>query len=291
MKRTREIIGKAAKENKSDKTWTWESGKTFEFGAVQYEDDKTDWQGHPNDLKAFDEITEFSESQYVFICGWTRTTVEGQRERVIVTGNPPTTQEGRWVVGRWAAWLDHDYPDPAEDGELRWYATIDGEEQEYKTGDIIVHDGEEIQPRSRTFIRATLDDNTFLSRDNTYRSVLQSLPEPLRSQMLHGDFSANIEVDAFQVIPTAWAKLAQQRWLEREKPDTPLTSAGVDPNRGGKDNMGIAKLYDNWFDEVEKYSGAVVKDGAIAAELIRQSLGDTKAPIGIDVIKNAKHAC
>ena len=34
-------------------------------------------------------------------------------------------------------------------------------------------------------------------------ATLQSLPEPLRSQMLYGDFNAGTEDDSMQVIPTA----------------------------------------------------------------------------------------
>ena len=285
LRRARTIIGDSAKENKSDKLWDFGEGRTLEFGAVQYEDDKTDWQGRPHDLKGFDELSEFSESQYTFICGWNRTIEKGQRVRIIATGNPPTSESGSWIIMRWSAWLDPDHPSPAKSGELRWYAMVDGKEEERENGDKFEYDGETIQPRSRTFIRALLGDNPFLSEDGAYKAVLQALPEPLRSQMLNGDFTASAEVNPFQVIPTEWVKLAQKRWRERDKPDTPLTSAGVDPNRGGKDNMGIAKLYDNWFDEIEKYSGAIVKDGAIAAELVRQSLGDDVAcPIGIDVI-------
>ena len=43
---------------------------------------------------------------------------------------------------------------------------------------------------------------------------LQSLPEPLRSQMLYGDFKAGMEDDADQVIPTAWIDAAMDRWAE-----------------------------------------------------------------------------
>jgi len=283
MRRAREIIGTHGKENKSDKSWSI-GDRTIEFGSVQYENDKTNWQGRPHDLKGFDELAEYTESQYVFICGWTRTAIKGQRVRIISTGNPPTSESGSWIIKRWSAWLDPNNSNPAKSGEIRWYAMVDGEEIEQDNGDAFEYNGETIVPRSRTFIRALLEDNPYLADNGAYKAVLQALPEPLRSQMLFGDFSKTSEAHPFQVIPTDWVKLAQQRWIDREKPDTPLTSVGVDPNRGGTDNMGIAKLYDNYFDEIEKYSGEIVKDGAIAAELIRQSLGNTNALIGIDVI-------
>ncbi len=94
MRRAREIIGENAKENKADKVWTWIDGRTLELGAVQYEDDKKNWQGRAADLKAFDELTEFTETQYDFICGWNRTTDPDQRVRVVATGNPPIDESG-----------------------------------------------------------------------------------------------------------------------------------------------------------------------------------------------------
>jgi len=286
MRRAREVLRDTeAKENKQERTWTFPSGQTIEFGAVQYEDDKSQWQGRPHDLKAFDEITEFALSQYEFIIGWNRTTDPGQRCRVVVTGNPPTSDAGSWVIERWAAWLDDTHPDPAAPGELRWYATIGGEEHEFKTGDPIEADGETIVPRSRTFIPAFLADNPFLMADGRYRSVLQALPEPLRSQLLRGDFAAGIEIDPWQVIPTAHVKEAQQRWLERERPDTPLTAVGIDPARGGKDKTAMSLRYDNWFAELIAWPGSMTVDGPTAAVLIQQALGDQEPGyINIDII-------
>ena len=284
IRRSREIIGDNAKENKSDNIWEFEDGKSIDFGAVQYEDDKKKWQGRPHDLKGFDEITEFTLSQYEFICGWNRTTDLGQRVRVVCTGNPPTDDAGAWIITRFGAWLDDMHPNPAKPGDLRWYATVGGEEKEYSNGDPIEEGGETIYPRSRTFIPATLADNPFLSKDHRYRAMLQSLPEPLRSQMLNGDFHASAMADPWQIIPTEWVRAAQRRWMEREKPDVPLTAVGIDPARGGRDNMSMAKRYDNWFAQVSFWPGAVVSDGPTGAALVKQSLGEEEpGDMNIDV--------
>lgn len=275
MARATEIIGGNARENKTDHVWRWpDIGRTLEFGAVQHEDDKKKWQGRPHDLYAFDEIPEYTKSQYQFICGWNRTVVPGQRTRVVCTGNPPMDESGSWIIQYWGAWLDDHHPNPAKPGELRWYATIDGEEKEFPSGEPFTAGSETIYPRSRTFIPATLEDNIYLSRDNRYRATLQSLPEPMRSQMLYGDFKAAVAADPWQVIPTEWVRMAQRRWLEMEKPSTPLTAIGLDPARGGADNMAMSLRYDNYFDKIIFWPGAVVKDGAIAAELVHQALGD-----------------
>ena len=91
-------------------------------------------------------------------------TLAGQKSpepcsRVLVTSNPPTTADGLWVVKYWAPWLDRNHPNPAKPGELRWFTTINGEDQEVDGPGPHIMDGEQIYARSRTFIRATLSDN------------------------------------------------------------------------------------------------------------------------------------
>lgn len=259
--------------------------KTVEFGAIQHEADKTNFQGRPHDFIGIDEAPEFTESIVLFVTAWNRSEDPNQRVRVMLTGNPPIDEAGGWIVRRYGAWLDKQHPHPAKPGELRWYATLDGKETEVKDGTPFEHKGETVYPRSRTFIPARLDDNPFYSADGRYKSVLQSLPEPLRSQLLNGDFEAANMPDPFQIIPTEWVRMAQKRWMERPRPDTPLTAVGVDPSRGGQDKSAIAKRYDNWFDEVKSYPGVVAKDGPIVAELTRQEVGDVE-PLYINVDVN-----
>lgn len=268
--------------NESLHIWRLLNGNMIEFGAIQYEKDKKNFQGRPHDLIGFDEVPEFTESQYTFVTAWNRTVDPGQRVRVIATGNPPTDEAGGWVTRRWGAWLDKQHPHPAQAGELRWYAMLDGKEQEVEDKPFDWK-GETIYPRSRTFIPARLDDNVFYAMDGRYKSILQSLPEPLRSQMLNGDFDAANMPDPFQIIPTDWVRQAQRRWRERDRPTTPLTAVGIDPSRGGQDKTGIAKRYDNWFDEVVSYPGVVAKDGPIVADLARRNIEAEPAYINIDV--------
>lgn len=282
MRETRTLIEGIAKENKTEHTWTYPDGRTVEFGAVQYEDDKKKWQGRPHDLKAFDEITEFTESQYEFISGWNRTTDPGQRVRILATGNPPTDEAGSWVKRRWAAWVDDKHHRPAKSGELRWYAMVEGKEQECENGESFVSKGERLYPRSRTFIRARLSDNVYYSRDHRYISLLQSLPAELRIPLLDGDFNASAPPDPFQIIPTEWVRMAQRRWMERDRPTTPLSAVGVDPSRGGADKTAAAKRYDNWF-EVFSWPGIVAVDGPAVAALVQTVLaGENPPAINLD---------
>jgi hypothetical protein len=125
--RLKQIVGRAGQWRGLGYGGTMRVGeRVIELGGCEHEDDKDKYQGRPHSLKVFDEATHFTKSQYRFISGWNRTERPGERCRVLLTGNPPTTPEGRWVVEEWAPWLDQQHPDPARPGELRWYTYIDG---------------------------------------------------------------------------------------------------------------------------------------------------------------------
>lgn len=280
--RSKEIVGQTGRFNANDCLWTLGDGRFLEFGACQHEEDKERWQGRAHDFIGFDELAHFTKSQYRFLIGWNRSAVAGQRCRVVATGNPPTTPEGRWVVEEWQPWLDNTYHDPATPGELRWYANIDGKLEWLKSGEPIQHNGETIYPRSRTFIPALVDDNPYLS-GTAYKSVLQGLPEPLRSQMLFGDFSVGLADDDFQVCPTAWIRAAQARW----SPTAPegLSAIGCDVARGGSDKTTLAPRHGRWFDRLRKHPGKATPDGQSVVALLRQALlANRRATVNVDVI-------
>jgi hypothetical protein len=297
VKRSREIFnpeeaprGKDS-YNESKHRWLLSNGRSLEFESMQYEKDKENFRGVPHDFYGFDEATEFTRSQIEFVMGWMRSTNPGQRCRAVLTFNPPTDESGTWVIDFFLPWIaylfpnEFTHPNPAKPGELRWFATIDGAEKEFMTGDEIIHDGEVIRPLSRTFIPGRLSDNPHLESTG-YRSVLQSLPEPLRSQVLHGDFSAKANADPWQVIPTEWVKLAQKRWLEREVPEMPLSGVGVDVARGGLDNLVISRRHGTYFDELISIPGIAVEDGPAVTGFLFQHLDkyDHIGYINIDVI-------
>jgi hypothetical protein len=252
-----------------------------EFGSFPNPDDEKKYQGRPHDLLVFDEAANMRESAVRFLLGWLRTTVPGQKCQALLTFNPPTTAEGRWIIQFFAPWLDKKHPNPAEPGELRYFATVDGKDVEVDSGKPFTHNGEVITPLSRTFIPSRISDNPYLMGTG-YMAQLQSLPEPLRSQMLYGDFQAGMEDDPWQVVPTAWAEAAMARWTRPDKL-APMDSMGVDVARGGKDNTILARRHGMWFDEALAYPGTATPDGPTIAGLVVSALRD-RAPIHIDVI-------
>lgn len=281
--RIAEILGGRDGFNSQDRIWRPPSlpKVQIEFGSVPNPGDEARYQGRPHDLICFDETTNLLESQVRFLLGWLRTTVPGQRCQAVMAFNPPTTAEGRWVISYFAPWLDKNHPNPANPGELRWFASIDGEDVEVETGEPFKHRGELIVPRSRTFIAARVTDNPYLMGTG-YMATLQSLPEPLRSQMLHGDFMAGTEDDPWQVIPTKWVDAAMDRW-EPKHAKGPMDSMGVDVARGGRDETIISRRHGVWFDEIIAFPGETTPDGpSVAGQVIAQRRD--LSPVHIDLI-------
>lgn len=267
LERAHEIFDGRGEFNASDLVWKKLPGRRrIEFGAVQLDDDKRKYQGRPHDAKLFDELPNFLESQYRFLIGWTRTTIPGQRTRVVGAGNPPTDADGEWVIRYWAPWLDGQHANPARPGELRWFAVVGGHDREVPDATPFVFEGTLIQPKSRTFIPAKLADNAFL-KDSGYAAVLQGMPEPLRSQMLFGDFSIGVADSPWQVIPTEWIRAAQERWKTRATPPTAPDAVGVDVARGGADKTVLARRHRNWFAPLEKHPGTTTPDGPAVVRL------------------------
>lgn len=263
--------------------WDLPDGRLVELGAVEHEKDKYKYRGRPHDLIAIDEAADFSESIYRFLSGWLRTTRPGQRTRVILTFNPPTTPEGEWIVRYFAPWLDTQHANPAEPGELRWFVRINDADVEVESGDPYIVDGVTYTPKSRTFIQARVEDNPYLMATD-YVAQLESLPEPLRSQLRYGDFTIGTSDDPWQCIPTAWVLEAQERGRTQQRPALRQRSVGVDVAYGGKDKTVISRLYGTWFDELLEYPGAETTNGAITADYVLRALDGPDTPVYIDSI-------
>jgi hypothetical protein len=244
----------------------------------------------------FDEVTEQREAQVRFVMGWLRSPDASVPCKVLMTFNPPTTTEGRWVLDYYAPWLSKNHPRPAKPGELRWFTTEDGKDVEVPDNRPYVRHGAErvydfdplefkdediIIPKSRTFIPARVTDNPYYMTSG-YMSTLQALPEPLRSQMLNGDFLAGVEDDIWQLLPSRWVEAAQERWKDRY-PKPEMDSLGLDVARGGKDQTVFVARHGMWFDKPIEFAGKETPDGPdVAGRAV--AIARDGAPIHIDVI-------
>ena len=188
--------------------------------------------------------------------------------RLLLNFDPPTTDEGQWIIERYAPWLEPGYPNPAEQGELRWYAMLDGAETECIDGTPFKHSGETVRPRSRTFIRSLVTDNPIYMATG-YRDTLAALPEPLRSQMMLGNFGLDRKDDPWQLIPTEWWDAAVSRWTP--DPPGPLDAIGGDVARGGEDQACLVNRHGTWIAMPERHPGISITTGGQFAALIVKS--------------------
>lgn len=263
--------------------WNLGDGKSLEFDSLEQPGSEQSWQGRRRDVMGFDEAAQMLKSRVSFVLGWAGTAIPGRRVRVIFATNPPLSDEGNWLITWFAPWVDPIYPNPAKPAELRWF--VNNKEGDpvwtagpgqYDRGDGVVSTA-----KSRTFIPSRLDDNKFL-RDTSYRAQLESLPEPMRSAMLKGEFMAGRVDHASQVLPSGWLRAAQARWHE-ENSRRPMVSLGVDVAGGGADSEALAALHTgNHYDRVKLHRGVDTKDGAATAGRI-VGVQRNGAPIGIDM--------
>lgn len=229
-------LARRAKWNAVHKTFTFPNGSVLELGSVQYADDVIDYQGAEYGVVAFEEITEFMQSQVEFLIGRLRSTIPGVRPHLIATTNPGGAGH-RWVK-RWWIKPDRDDLEPGEDpprpGE-KWRPRPTPEVP---------------RPRSRAFISARLEDNPALMEadpDYVHRLAANS-NRALRRALTVGDWDA---IDA--VEGALWD--ASDLDGGRVRPDK-LREVGalrrvlaVDPSDGdeGGDEFGasfVAKGYD-----------------------------------------------
>jgi hypothetical protein len=276
----RQIIGDSARFNGTDLEWTWSDGRSLKLAGMQL---PTDWgkhAGRERDLICYDEAGEFLEGQVSSLMAWNRGP-EGQRCRVVFASNPPRSSDGEWMVRWFAPWLDRQFPNPAVSGELRWAVMLKGVPQWVDRPGEHQIDGEAYTAMSFTFMPAALKDNPF--RDTAeYRARLQSLPEPLRSQLLYGKFDAGAEDDPWQAIPTAWVQAAVARWTTTPPVGVPMCAIGVDVAQGGDDKTVLARRHDAWFAPMIAVEGAKTPGGTDVAALVMKHRHDN-ARVIIDV--------
>lgn len=271
----KKIIGERGRWNGQDHEWTWPNGKTLKLAGMREPDSWMAHAGRERDFMGFDEAGEFLEQQIASLMAWLRN-APGVKTRIILASNPPRTAEGLWIIDWFAPWLDETHElFPQDDGALLWAVYITYPDGTGKTiwvdgpGEYTI-DGEDYTAMSRTFIHASLEDNPYRNTPE-YKAKLQSLPEPLRSQLLKGDYLAGLQDQANQIIPTDWVKQAQDRWEDKPPDDIPMCAIGVDPAAGGEANLVLAPRHDGWFAPLVSIPGAEIpkkKSGSFQAGLV-----------------------
>ena len=143
--------------NSSTHTGKFKNGSVIDFGYCATENDVYQYQSAEYDVIRFDELTHFTEAQYVYLISRVRG-ANSFPKQIKSSTNPGGIGHG-WVKARF---VDPSPPDTAFIGK----------------------DG-----MKRIFIPSLIDDNIFLMKsDPEYKSRLMTLPDSQRRALLHGDW-------------------------------------------------------------------------------------------------------
>jgi hypothetical protein len=194
------------------KQWIFKSGAKITFSHMDHEDDKHNWDSSQIPLIEFDEVTSFTESQFVYMFSRNRSTC-GVKPYIRAACNPDSDS---WLAKWIEWWIDQDtgYPILERSGVVRWFV---------RDGDGMVWFGSKAEavewlvdkksmaralaekvPKSFTFVPANLDDNKILDQVNPeYRANLMAMPDVERERLLRGNW---------KIRPAAGLKFPRDKW-------------------------------------------------------------------------------
>jgi predicted phage terminase large subunit-like protein len=153
--------GTAARYAEGKRTWTFPSGATISFGHMEREADKLNYQGSAFHFIGYDEVTQFTETQYTYPISRIRRNMEKAHIPIRArAGANPGGPGHQWVMDRFKT-------DQAEDPNRVYY----------------------LQGDDRFFLPSRIQDNPSLDQE-TYVKTLMRLDPVTRAQLLEGDWRA-----------------------------------------------------------------------------------------------------
>lgn len=212
------LVGASPRESSLE--WTFPSGASVKFAHMQHEKDKESWKGAQIPLIGFDQLEDFTESQFFYMLSRNRST-SGVRPYIRATCNPDADS---WLANFLSWWIDDDtgYPLAERAGVLRWFVRVDGvivwadSAQELRAA----HPAQ--MPKSVTFIPAKLEDNVILEQiDPGYRGNLMALPVVERERLLGGNWKvrpmAGLVFDRanFEIVDALPADVEEVRYWDK----------------------------------------------------------------------------
>jgi predicted phage terminase large subunit-like protein len=145
----RQVNGQEARWSEVNKRWTFPSGATITFGYMDKAGDETQYQSAAFQFVAFDELTQFRESQYRYMFSRLRRPTHGPLARV-----PIRIRAASNPGGRGAAWVKRRFIPPHG---------------------------------TRFFVPSFLRDNPYLDAEDYVRGMAHMTPEQ-RKQLLAGSW-------------------------------------------------------------------------------------------------------
>lgn len=208
--------------------WDFPNGGLVKFAHLEHETTVLSWQGAQIPLICFDELTHFSESQFFYMLSRNRSLC-GVKPYIRATTNPDADS---WVATFIAWWIDQrtGFPIPERAGVLRWFIRVNDQLIWADTPDELTRQyGDDVRPKSATFIPASIHDNQKLMlADPGYMANLMALDSVQRERLLGGNWK--VRPSAERMFAEAWLKYLDIR------PATLNVYIMVDPASSKKKN-------------------------------------------------------
>ena len=179
IRRSFELYPRLGGEWKGDsKLWTFPAGESVYFAHCQYEKDVYSHQGAAYQFIGFDELTQFTLTQYLYLMSRLRSARNVPLRMRAATN--PGGEGHEWVFDRWGPWLNPDHPIRAKPGEVKYFVKCADESERLATRD---------DPRAfgRTFVPSSLSDNPYLANTD-YSTTLEQLDPVTRAQLRDGNW-------------------------------------------------------------------------------------------------------
>jgi predicted phage terminase large subunit-like protein len=186
------LQGTDAHWNERDKTWQFPSGASLSFGYLEHENDKYRYQGAEFQFVGFDELTQFTETQYRYLLSRVRRLSGADVPLRTRAASNPGGVGHEWVMARF------------------------------------ITEGPEA---GRPFVPARLRDNPYLDADE-YEKNLAELDPVTRAQLLDGDWNVipkgpMFDRAWFKIVDAAPAKGRRVRYWDLAATEA---KAGKDPD-------------------------------------------------------------
>jgi hypothetical protein len=163
----------------------FESGSYISFSQMQHESDKYNYQGAQIPLIIFDQLEQFTESQFWFMMARNRSKC-GVMPYIRASANPDPDGWLKKII-QW--WLKEDgSPDIEKSGVVRYFVRRSGG---IVWGDTLADFEDSEGPKSLTFIFSSIYDNQeLLSKNPEYLNNLKNLELHERAALLDGNWNA-----------------------------------------------------------------------------------------------------
>lgn len=261
--------------NAQDHCWLFPGQERIWLGYLDNENDVLHWQGTQVPFVGFDEVTQFSESQYTYLFSRVRS-VRGIPGRVRAATNPGGPGHD-WVFRRWGPWLDPACDIQADPGQTL-YIAIDDDGIEHIVPRDHRNQAGELDALGRCFIPSKLADNPHLNADSQYALRLDRLDPVTRAQLKDGNWL--IKPGKGLLFKRTWFAIEDHapqatRWIRYW--DLAATEGGGDWTVGVL--MAITPDKTIWIVDVVRFQGS---PGEVERRILETARQDgCKVPIGI----------